>query len=219
MCARHRTTLSADGTLPPLNPVPEPRVTIGSACARGQRHARRDVLGRSREARPPPAAAAARRCRRSRSGRTSSGFVRTDAGPTMAARLSVMDWDKGHVYRNVRSWLLVLGSRCSFSVRSRSRVVLVKRPEAQTGAIVSRTRNGERRTKNDETTKNQEPRTKNGQISIQSLSVSAPRVPRRRAASRCPARRYTGGFLPCPTPGGVPVVMTSPGCRLMKRLR
>ena len=30
-----------------------------------------------------------------------------------------------------------------------------------------------------------------------------------------PGRRYTGGFWPMPTPGGVPVEITSPGCRLM----
>jgi hypothetical protein len=31
-----------------------------------------------------------------------------------------------------------------------------------------------------------------------------------------PAFRNCGGFIPSPTPGGVPVVMTSPGSRIMK---
>jgi diguanylate cyclase (GGDEF)-like protein len=43
-----------------------------------------------------------------------------------------------------------------------------------------------------------------------------PSTPRRMV---CPARKNTGGFWPMPTPGGVPVLMMSPGCRLMKRLR
>ncbi len=43
-----------------------------------------------------------------------------------------------------------------------------------------------------------------------------PSMPRRMV---WPGRRNTGGFWPRPTPGGVPVEMTSPGCRLMKRLR
>ena len=48
--------------------------------------------------------------------------------------------------------------------------------------------------------------------------VCSPRLsmPRRMTS---PARRYSGGFWPRPTPGGVPVEMTSPDCRLMKRLR
>ena len=36
---------------------------------------------------------------------------------------------------------------------------------------------------------------------------------------RSPALRYCGGFCPMPTPGGVPVEMTSPGMRLMNWLR
>jgi hypothetical protein len=45
--------------------------------------------------------------------------------------------------------------------------------------------------------------------------------PRRATPSRTsfPARRYTGGFSPCPTPGGVPVEMMSPGRRLMNLLK
>ena len=31
-----------------------------------------------------------------------------------------------------------------------------------------------------------------------------------------PALRKRGGFMPMPTPGGVPVVITSPGSRIMK---
>jgi len=34
-----------------------------------------------------------------------------------------------------------------------------------------------------------------------------------------PDRRYTGGFCPRPTPGGVPVEIMSPGCKDMKRLK
>src|SRR5690606_5634799 len=34
-----------------------------------------------------------------------------------------------------------------------------------------------------------------------------------------PAFRYTGGFMPMPTPGGVPVEMMSPGCSVMNWLR
>ena len=34
-----------------------------------------------------------------------------------------------------------------------------------------------------------------------------------------PAFRNVGGFIPMPTPGGVPVEMMSPGCRLMNWLR
>jgi hypothetical protein len=34
-----------------------------------------------------------------------------------------------------------------------------------------------------------------------------------------PGRRYTGGFCPRPTPGGVPVEIISPGCRLINRLK
>ena len=33
-----------------------------------------------------------------------------------------------------------------------------------------------------------------------------------------PARRNTGGFMPAPTPGGVPVLMMSPACKVMKWL-
>ena len=34
-----------------------------------------------------------------------------------------------------------------------------------------------------------------------------------------PFFRYFGGFMPRPTPGGVPVVITSPGSRVMKWLQ
>jgi hypothetical protein len=34
-----------------------------------------------------------------------------------------------------------------------------------------------------------------------------------------PGRKKTGGFIPIPTPGGVPVAITSPGCRVMIRLK
>ena len=44
-----------------------------------------------------------------------------------------------------------------------------------------------------------------------------PSMPRRITS---PGFRYTGfGFAPMPTPGGVPVVMQSPGSSVMKRLR
>ena len=33
-----------------------------------------------------------------------------------------------------------------------------------------------------------------------------------------PFFRYSGGFMPRPTPGGVPVVMMSPGISVMKWL-
>jgi hypothetical protein len=33
-----------------------------------------------------------------------------------------------------------------------------------------------------------------------------------------PARKYTGGFCPSPTPGGVPVLMMSPGSNGMNWL-
>ena len=44
-----------------------------------------------------------------------------------------------------------------------------------------------------------------------------PSMPKRMT---CPARKNTGsGLMPRPTPGGVPVEMTSPGCSDMQRLR
>ena len=48
------------------------------------------------------------------------------------------------------------------------------------------------------------------------VCVPRPCTPRRMV---WPARRYTGGLWPMPTPGGVPVEITSPLCKLMKRLR
>ena len=44
----------------------------------------------------------------------------------------------------------------------------------------------------------------------------SPSMPRR---SSSPAFRYIGGFMPRPTPGGVPVVMRSPGHSVMNRLQ
>ena len=35
----------------------------------------------------------------------------------------------------------------------------------------------------------------------------------------CPGLRYLGGFMPKPTPGGVPVVMISPGSNVMNSLQ
>ena len=37
-------------------------------------------------------------------------------------------------------------------------------------------------------------------------------------ATTSPAFRKSGGFMPRPTPGGVPVVMMSPGCSVMNWL-
>ena len=34
------------------------------------------------------------------------------------------------------------------------------------------------------------------------------------SSTTSPAFRYCGGFIPSPTPGGVPVETTSPGCRV-----
>ncbi len=39
------------------------------------------------------------------------------------------------------------------------------------------------------------------------------------SSTTSPGLRYCGGFCPIPTPGGVPVEITSPGCRLMNWLK
>ena len=49
ICTRQSTRLPGVGTLPPLRPVPEPRVTIGTLRRRRQPHALGDLRGRARK--------------------------------------------------------------------------------------------------------------------------------------------------------------------------
>ena len=49
ICARQSTRLPGLGTLPPLNPVPEPRVTIGTPAETRQPHALGHLRGSARK--------------------------------------------------------------------------------------------------------------------------------------------------------------------------
>ena len=73
------------GTLPPLSPVPEPRVTIGVPTRGRQSHARGHLLGRAREHDRRRPLSAAPPCRRSCTESRSSARVRTASAPTMEA--------------------------------------------------------------------------------------------------------------------------------------
>ena len=89
ICARHSTIAPSLGTLPPLSPVPDPRVTTGtpadaascthrdtSSVVRGNTTASGRCLSAAVPSNPY--------------GITSSGFVRTRVGPTMPLRRSSM---------------------------------------------------------------------------------------------------------------------------------
>src|SRR5439155_12613087 len=49
-------------------------------------------------------------------------------------------------------------------------------------------------------------------------AAATPPRPSIPSSTTSPAFRYCGGFIPKPTPGGVPVLITSPGRRVMNSL-